>query len=216
MQLSGGATVKDKDGVRGTVMSTAPHTPEQGSSVSVQLENGQAILVSAEMLKPQPDGSYYLPLSLAEIESTGCQGDVAEFPYVIPVLREEFDIQKRVVETGKVRLTKVINDHETSIDVTLGQEQVEITRLPMERVVDGPIPVRSEGDTIIISRVEEVPVITKRLVLKEEIHIRRQRLETQQPQHVTLRREDVRVERIDNATQQAKDSLHGKDTDRAL
>ena len=66
----------------------------------------------------------------------------------------------------------------------------------MQRVVDGPVPVREENGTTIISIVEEVLVVEKRLMLREEIHIRKQRIETHQPQRVTLRSEEVRVERI--------------------
>jgi stress response protein YsnF len=48
----------------------------------------------------------------------------------------------------------------------------------------------------IISLVEEVLVVEKRWMLREEIHIRTQRLETHQPQRITLRSEDVHVERV--------------------
>jgi stress response protein YsnF len=47
-----------------------------------------------------------------------------------------------------------------------------------------------------ISLVEEVLVVEKRWMLREEIHIRTQRLETHQPQRITLRSEDVHVERV--------------------
>jgi stress response protein YsnF len=33
-------------------------------------------------------------------------------------------------------------------------------------------------------------------MLREEIHIRKQRIETHQPQRITLRSEEVRVERV--------------------
>jgi stress response protein YsnF len=69
----------------------------------------------------------------------------------------------------------------------------------MQRVVDGPVPVREENGTTIISIVEEVVVVEKRWMLREEIHIRTQRIETHQPQRITLRREDVQVERIPHA-----------------
>jgi stress response protein YsnF len=68
--------------------------------------------------------------------------------------------------------------------------------VPMQRVVEGPVPVREENGTTIISIVEEVLVVEKRLMLREEIHIRKQRIETHQPQRVTLRSAEVRVERI--------------------
>ena len=63
-------------------------------------------------------------------------------------------------------------------------------------MVDGPVPVREENGTTIISIVEEVLVVEKRLMLREEIHIRKQRIETHQPQHITLRSEEVRIERV--------------------
>jgi stress response protein YsnF len=66
-------------------------------------------------------------------------------------------------------------------------------------VVDGLIPVRTEGDTTILSLVEEVLVVEKRWMLREEIHIRTQRIETHQPQRITLRSEDVQVERVPHA-----------------
>ena len=60
-------------------------------------------------------------------------------------------------------------------DEPLWREEVEVTRVPMQRVVDGPVPVREENDTTIISVVEEVLVVEKRWMLREEIHIRKQR-----------------------------------------
>ena len=49
--------------------------------------------------------------------------------------------------------------------------------------------------------VEEVLVVEKRLMLREEIHIRTQRIETHQPQRITLRSEDVQVERVPHAAE---------------
>jgi stress response protein YsnF len=39
-------------------------------------------------------------------------------------------------------------------------------------------------------------VVEKRLLLKEEVHLTRRRIETHTPQRVTLRREEAAVERI--------------------
>jgi stress response protein YsnF len=69
----------------------------------------------------------------------------------------------------------------------------------MQRVVEGPVPVREEQGTTILSVVEEVLVVEKRWMLREEIHIRRQRIEAHQPQQIMLRSEEVQVERIPRA-----------------
>jgi uncharacterized protein (TIGR02271 family) len=189
--------VKDKDGAWGTVVPGAPHLPSNAAQVVVQLENGQQLLVPTDVLVQQPDGSYYLPLRLAELEHYGREHSVPQDkPLVVPVLVEELEVQKRLVETGKVRITKVVHEHETLVDEPLLHDKVAITRVPMQRVVDGPVPVREEHGTTIISIVEEVLVVEKRLMLREEIYIRTQRLETHQPQRLTLRSEEVQVERV--------------------
>jgi uncharacterized protein (TIGR02271 family) len=200
MHIAGSSKVKDKDGLWGTVVSGSPPLHSNAAQVVVQTENGQQFLVPTELLVQQPDGSYSLPLRLAELEHSGSEhrGHQDE-PMVVPVLVEELDVQKRPVETGKVRITKVVHERETTVDEPLWHDDVAITRVPIQRVVEGPVPVREENDTTIISVVEEVLVVEKRWMLREEIHIRKQRIETHQPQRITLRSEEVQVERVPQA-----------------
>jgi stress response protein YsnF len=47
--------------------------------------------------------------------------------------------------------------------------------------------------------VEEVLVVEKRWMLREEIHIRTERRETHQPQRITLRSEEVQIARVPHA-----------------
>ena len=54
---------------------------------------------------------------------------------------------------------------------------------------------REEGDTTIIPVIEEVLVVEKRLFLKEEIRIRRTQTTQLHEETVTLRREEVVIER---------------------
>jgi uncharacterized protein (TIGR02271 family) len=200
MHIAGSSKVKDKDRLWGTVVPGAPPLDSNTAQVVVQTENGQQFLVPTELLVQQPDGSYSLPLRLAELEHSGSEhrGHQDE-PMVVPVLVEELDVQKRPVETGKVRITKVVHECETTVDEPLWHDDVAITRVPIQRVVEGPVPVREENGTTIISVVEEVLVVEKRWMLREEIHIRKQRIETHQPQRITLRSEEVQVERVPQA-----------------
>jgi uncharacterized protein (TIGR02271 family) len=200
MDISGSRRVKDKDGVWGTVVPASPHRSSSAEQAVVQIDSGQQLLVPTDLLVQQSDGSYELPLRLAELEHYSNEHHVHQGePMVVPVLVEELEVQKRLVETGKVRITKEVQERETLVDEPLFHDKVAITRVPIQRVVDGPVPVREENGTTIISIVEEVLVVEKRLMLQEEIHIRKQRIETHQPQRITLRREAVRVERIPNA-----------------
>ena len=200
MHIVVSSKVKDQDGVWGTVVSGAPHLFSSPAQVVVQTESGQQILVPTDRLIQQPDGSYYLPLRLAELQHSASEhGGRQDEPMVVPVLVEELEVQKRLVETGKVRITKVVHERETLVDEPLVRDNVAISRVPMQRVVDGPIPVREDNGTTIISVVEEVLVVEKRWMLREEIHIRKQRTETHQPQRITLRSEEVQVERVPHA-----------------
>ena len=116
---------------------------------------------------------------------------------VVPVLEEQLDVRRRRVETGGgVRVKKSVDEYETSVDEPLVKEEVEVERVAIGRAVDAPPSVRYEGDTMIVPILEEVLVVEKRLVLKEEIRITRQRRELHAPQRVTLRREHATVERI--------------------
>jgi uncharacterized protein (TIGR02271 family) len=116
---------------------------------------------------------------------------------VVPVLEEELDVRRRRVETGGgVRVEKTVDEYEACVDEPLTKEEVEVERVALGLAVEGPVAVRYEGDTMIVPILEEVLVVEKRLVLKEEIRITRRRRELHAPQRVTLRREHATVERI--------------------
>jgi uncharacterized protein (TIGR02271 family) len=190
-------TVTDQAGLSGTIETTLTDSiPGGGSQVLVRLDNGERILAPSEALELQEDGSYRLPFSIAELdraELDRLEDDVL----VVPVLAETLNVEKREVEAGGVRVIKRVHEREEIIDEPLLEEALEVQRVPVSQVVDGPLSIRYEGNTIIIPLVEEVLVVEKRLMLKEEIHITRRRGLTHKPQPVTLRSEEAVVEQIE-------------------
>jgi uncharacterized protein (TIGR02271 family) len=90
-----------------------------------------------------------------------------------------------------------VHEREEIIDEPLRQERVAIERVPINRAVDHAPTVRREGDTLVIPILEEVLVVEKRLMLKEELRVTLQQTDRRQPQSVTLRREEAVIERID-------------------
>jgi stress response protein YsnF len=64
-----------------------------------------------------------------------------------------------------------------------------------QRVETAP-QVRREGNTLIIPLLEEVLVVEKRLILKEELHLTVEQTEGHKPQTVRLRREEATVEHL--------------------
>lgn len=128
-----------------------------------------------------------------EAQQTQTQADNAAI--VVPIIEEEVTFDKKIVETGKVRISKRISQHEQLIDVPFMREQVDVERVPINQVVDAAPLVRQEGDTMIIPVVEEQIFYQKRLVLVEELRVRKQIIEEHKPQQVTLLKEEVEINR---------------------
>ncbi|WP_255478770.1 YsnF/AvaK domain-containing protein [Rufibacter sp. XAAS-G3-1] len=115
----------------------------------------------------------------------------------IPVIEERVHLDKQVVEKGSVRIIKSVTEQEVPVNIPLIQEEHDIQRVPINEYVDTPPPpVRYEGDTMIIPIVQEVMVVQKRLMVVEELHITKNRVQTHDVQQVSLRKEEIRVERI--------------------
>jgi uncharacterized protein (TIGR02271 family) len=211
--------VTDPQGVHGTIDTTAWPLDGSRAEVLVQLEGGQQVWVPVQALTRQEEGRYAVSMALRELERRA-GANPHEPPLVLPVIQEALDVRTRRVETGRVRITKVIHEREELIDEPLVQEEVTIERMPINRVVEGPIPVRYEGDTMIVSVLEEVLVVETRLLLTEELRITRWRTETHRPVPVTVRREDVTIERVDRERNEPSDrgqeESHGEDRDRTL
>ncbi|HEV7904894.1 MAG TPA: YsnF/AvaK domain-containing protein [Pyrinomonadaceae bacterium] len=213
------AIVTDRDGLRGRIDAYAPQAQGEGSrpEVFVHLEDGRQVLMPVEELVLQNDGNFTVPFSLSDLARPQRRETVSETTggtdandetlvtsnrartderIVMPVVAETLDVQKRKVETGGVRIKKIVHEREEVVDEPLMREEVQVKRVPINRVVDAPVPVRHVGNTMIISLLEEVLVVEKRLMLKEELHITKGEVETYKPQRITLRTEEAVVERV--------------------
>jgi len=116
---------------------------------------------------------------------------------VIPLVEETVRIQKEDVVTGHVRVRTVTEATDHVIAQDLDAENVEVTRVAVDREVAEAPAVRQEGDVTIISLVEEIIVVTKRLVVTEEVHIRRIKSTERVETSVNLRKQHAVVERTD-------------------
>jgi uncharacterized protein (TIGR02271 family) len=188
-------TVTDPQGVHGTIDPAAWPLDGRQLQVPVSLGGGRQVWVPVHLLSREAEGRYAVPVALADL-ARRAGADPREPPLVLPVLEETLDVRTRRVETGRVRLHKTVQTREVLVDEPLLREEVAVERVPVNRVVEGPIPVRSEGDTMIVSVLAEVLVVETRLLVTEEVRITRRRTETHTPERVTLRREDVTVERV--------------------
>lgn len=77
--------------------------------------------------------------------------------------------------------------------MSLDHEEVEIERVPVNRIVEAPTPWRRDGDITIVPVFEEILVVEKKLLLKEEVRIRRRNVSHQETRQVPVRREKVEI-----------------------
>jgi uncharacterized protein (TIGR02271 family) len=113
----------------------------------------------------------------------------------LPLVEEQLSVEKRKVETGRVRISTVVDERQEWVRENLVREEVSIERLRVDRVVDEPPQIRQDGDVLIIPLVEEVLVVEKKLMLREELRVRTQRHTDKIEQPVTLKSTRAVIER---------------------
>lgn len=118
---------------------------------------------------------------------------------VIPIIEEKLQVSTKVVDTGTIRINKKVLEEQVNVESPVIYDKLDIERIPINEYVEtAPPAVRYEGETMIVPILEEVVVVEKRLVLREELRITRRQVHTTISQPVTLRKEEVTVDRIDH------------------
>jgi uncharacterized protein (TIGR02271 family) len=123
----------------------------------------------------------------------------------LPLVEEAVAVERVRRVTGVVRAKTETHEDTVTVDEPVLAEQAIIERVPMDRWVDHPVAVREEGDTTIIPVVEEVVVVEKRLKLVEEVRVTKQKTTKNEPQTLTLRRQEAVVEHLSGADDQNPD-----------
>jgi uncharacterized protein (TIGR02271 family) len=122
---------------------------------------------------------------------------------VLPVLEERVVVQREVVETGRVRLTRQVHETAEEVSIPVQHDEVHVERVPLNLTLPaGSVApaTRYEGDTLIIPVLREVAVVETRLLLVEELRVTRQQVTTQHTETVHLRREEIKTEHLPPTT----------------
>jgi stress response protein YsnF len=132
--------------------------------------------------------------------SHGIPGDPSEIGIsevqVLPLHKEDVAVSKRVRKT-LVRASRTTTTRDIAVEEDLRHDHVVVERVAIGRIVDAVSPIRQEGDVTILSVVEEIVVVERRLMLKEEVRLRRVQTTGRHVETVTLREQGVTVTRTD-------------------
>jgi uncharacterized protein (TIGR02271 family) len=183
------------DGLRGEIAAADPFQNDM-PQLLLRMENGREVWVPANLLEVQEDGTYLLPFNLEQIDEQLAVQKNSQETYVLPVVEEQVQVQRRRVKTGTVRLNKRVHEREEVVDEPEYIEEVDVERVPVNQQIEAPLRPRYEGDTLVIPVMEEVLVVERRLMLKEEIRVTKRRQTVHNPQKIILRSEEILVERI--------------------
>jgi uncharacterized protein (TIGR02271 family) len=114
-----------------------------------------------------------------------------------PLHAEELSVSRQQIAGDTVQVSIVTREGDGVVDEMLNHERVEIDRVPIGRPVDAIPPVRQEGETTILPVVEEIIVVQRRLILKEEVRIKRLHVSERHQEAVVLRKQEAVITRME-------------------
>lgn len=114
----------------------------------------------------------------------------------IPVIEEQLRVDKQIVETGKLHVSKKVYTDDVTVEVPITREEFSVKRVPKNELLESTPPaIRHEGDTTIIPVLKEV--LVKRQVLVEEVHITKRKIKEHYQEDTELRTEEVIINKED-------------------
>jgi uncharacterized protein (TIGR02271 family) len=125
----------------------------------------------------------------------------ADAEVVVPLAEEHLAIARRLVETGRVRVHLSTATEDALVQEALRGERLEVERIALGHEVATAPAVREEEDgaVLVVPVLEEILVVERRLVLKEELRIRRIATTETVEETIPLRRQMASVERLSTA-----------------
>lgn len=120
---------------------------------------------------------------------------------IVPVIAEQLHVDAVPVLKGGVRVIKKTVGEEQLIEQELRRDHVEVKRVAVNRIVDGPQDVIRSGNTTIIPIVQEIVRVERQWVVTEEIHLVRTEKVDLYQERIVINHEEATVERFDKSGQ---------------
>lgn len=119
---------------------------------------------------------------------------------VLPLAEEAAELVKHRRETGRVRVALCTESVPHEVTQTLGADRFEVSRVPVNRTLQAgeaaPMARQEADGSWVIPVLEEVLVVERRLVVREEIRLQRHTTEEEIREVVALRRQRAEIERL--------------------
>lgn len=113
---------------------------------------------------------------------------------VLPVVEEEVQVGKRMVQRGGVRVHSRVVEEPVDEAVELREEHVKVERRPVDRPLGAGDKLRDQ--TIEVTEMAEEPVIGKRARVREEVVVGKEATTRTEKIRDNVRRTEVNVEKV--------------------
>ena len=193
-----GAAVDWADGRLGRVVRVEQGAGGAPGRIEVLADDtGRTLFVPLDLVdEVRADGTVRLSAARAELDrfAVGEAGTGTTEGRTLELREEQLEARKELEEAGRIRVHKEVEDVPRRLEVEAYHEEVTVEHVPVGRIVREREPAREEDDVFIVPIYEEQLVVVKRLVLKEEIHVRRQGATEKRLFEDTVRRERLVIE----------------------
>jgi len=115
---------------------------------------------------------------------------------VIPISEELVHVEKTKVAHGRITVRTVTDTFSEIAAADLKRGRIDIKKIRVNRQIDRNPGIRTEGDLTIIPVIKEILYTEKRLMLVEEIHVRRSLHVEHVERPIELRRQRVVIEKM--------------------
>jgi len=170
----------------------------------VEIRDGQVILdQSRKELEPWKDQKYvgwneYEARNAVEKASSPIKGtsETNENEIRVPLVEEQLEARKTNRKAGEVKLRKVVHTELRHLTVPVTREEVVVERTPAGEVGREATPseARFEDKTVTIPVMEEKVEVTKRPIVKEEVHLKKEARTEQQTVSGEVKSEEAKIE----------------------
>ena len=92
-----------------------------------------------------------------------------------------------------IQVRKSTQERRESVNEPLVADRIDVEHVIKNERVDGPLPMREEGDTVVIPVVKQVLRIEKEWVLAEEVRVTRRREEYVAHEDMSLQEEEAEI-----------------------
>jgi uncharacterized protein (TIGR02271 family) len=198
LHIRAGAPVECADGYVGKVGRLETDGSGNLSAMQVETERGQLVVPEGAIRDVRADGTVVLDCARADLRPVAAVSEASQStarPAETLSLREERLVAHKTMEqVGEVVVRTEVEEVPGRLEVEALREEVEVEHVPVGQVVSERRDPWEEDGVLIVPVYEEQLVVTKRLVLREQLRVRRVRAAEWQLFEQTLRRERAVVD----------------------